>query len=129
VTRPLIALLASTGLPLLAACGGEAPRPAAAAATATATPAPAQRAAAAALLVELNASRFSPAKLAAHVGEPITFVNRDAVAHTATATAGARFDSGSMEAGAAFSYTPREPGVISLVCVFHPGMTGAIEVS
>jgi len=127
VTRPLIALLACTGLPLLAACGGEAPRPAAAAPAATASPA--QLAAAPALLVELSASRFSPATLAAHVGEPITFVNRDAVAHTATATAGARFDSGSMEAGAAFSYTPREPGVISLVCVFHPGMTGAIEVS
>jgi plastocyanin len=126
LTRPLIALLAATGLPLLAGCGSEAPRPAAAAATGgPARPAAAREA----LVVELSASQFSPATLDAHLGERITFVNRDAVAHTATATAGARFDSGAMEGGATFSFIPRRAGVISLVCAFHPGMTGAIAVS
>ena len=73
---------------------------------------PVQRAAAAppALVVDLSASQFSPATVRAGVGEQITFVNRDAVAHTATATAGARFDSGAMEQGARFSFTPRETG-------------------
>ena len=131
--RPLIALLATAGLPLLAGCGSDAPRPAAAAATATATPGAAaaakRTAASASVVVELSASQFSPATLDAHVGEPITFVNRDGVAHTATAAAGARFDSGAMEQGAAFTFTPGRTGVISLVCTFHPGMTGAISVS
>jgi plastocyanin len=128
--RPLIALLATAGLPLLAGCGSEAPGPAAAAATATpAAAAPAKRAAASSVVVELSASQFSPATLDADVGELITFVNRDAVAHTATAAAGAGFDSGAMEQGAAFTFTPGTAGVISLVCTFHPGMTGAITVS
>jgi plastocyanin len=127
--RPLIVVLAATGLPLLAGCGSEAPRPAPST-EAAATAVPAQPAAAhGALVIELSASQFSPATLDAHVSEQITFVNRDGVAHTATATAGARFDSGAMEEGATFSFTPRRTGVISLVCSFHPGMTGAIAVS
>jgi plastocyanin len=90
-----------------------------------------QRAAAApsALVVDLTASQFSPATVTARIGEEITFVNRDAIAHTATATAGADFDSGAMEQGARFTFTPRRAGLISLVCVIHPGMTGAIRVS
>jgi plastocyanin len=115
---PLIALLALTGLTSLAGCGGDEPAPAAAAA-----------ARAEGLVVDLSASQFSPAMLDARVGETITFVNRDAIAHTATAAAGARFDSGSMEDGARFSFTPRAAGVIAVVCVFHPGMTGSITVS
>jgi len=115
-----IALLALAGLPMLAACGDE-----------EAAPAPVQRAAAAPqeIVVDLTASQFSPATAEAHVGEEITFVNRDAFAHTATATAGAEFDSGAMEQGAKFTFTPRRSGLISLVCVIHPGMTGAIRVS
>ena len=76
-----IALLALAGVPLLAACGDEGT-----------APAPVQRAAAAppALVVDLTASQFSPASVRARVGEQITFVNRDAIAHTATATSGAR---------------------------------------
>jgi plastocyanin len=115
-----IALLALAGLPLLVACGDEEP-----------APSPGQPAAAAppALVVDLSASQFSPATARAHVGEEITFVNRDAIAHTATATVGAAFDSGAMQEGARFTFTPRRSGLISLVCVIHPGMTGAIRVS
>ena len=115
-----IAVLALAGLPLLASCGEE-----------ELAPAPAQHAAAApaTLVVGLSASQFAPATARAHVGEEITFVNRDAIAHTATATAGADFDSGAMEQGAEFTFTPRKTGLISLVCVIHPGMTGSIRVS
>lgn len=115
-----IALLALAGVPLLAACGDEGT-----------APAPVQRASAAppALVVDLTASQFSPASVRARVGEQITFVNRDAIAHTATATSGAEFDSGAMEQGARFTFTPRRTGLVSLVCVIHPGMTGSIRVS
>ena len=115
-----LALLTLAGLPLVAACGGD-ERP----------PEPAQRAAAApeAVVVDLVASQFAPATVTARVGEQITFVNRDTIAHTATATAGADFDSGAMEQGARFVFRPGRAGLISLVCVIHPGMTGAIRVS
>jgi plastocyanin len=115
-----IALLALAGLPLLAACGGD-----------ETAPEPLERTAAArdALVVDLTASQFAPATVSAHVGEQITFVNRDAIAHTATATAGADFDSGAMEQGARFVFTPSRAGLISLVCVIHPGLTGALRVS
>ena len=115
---PLIALLALAGLMSVAGCGSDDPAPAAAAAPR-----------AQGLVVDLAASQFSPAMVDARVGEEITFLNRDAIAHTATAAAGARFDSGSMEQGARFSFTPRAAGVIAVVCVFHPGMTGSITVS
>lgn len=117
---PLIALLAAAGVPLLAGCGSDATQPAAAAA---------ERPAARALVVDLAASQFSPAMLDARIGQEITFVNRDGIAHTATAAAGARFDSGAIEAGGRFAFTPRGAGVIDLVCTFHPGMTGSITVS
>ena len=114
-----LALLTLAGLPLVAACGGE-----------EGAQEPVQRAAAPeAVVVDLAASQFAPATVNAHVGEQITFVNRDAIAHTATATAGADFDSGAMEQGARFILTPSRAGLISLVCVIHPGMTGAIRVS
>jgi plastocyanin len=118
--RPLIALVAAAGLPLLAGCGSESPRPAAAAA---------ERPATGALVVDLAASQFSPAMLDARVGQEITFVNRDGIAHTATAAAGAGFDSGAIEPGGRFAFTPRRASVIDLVCAFHPGMTGSITVS
>jgi plastocyanin len=111
-----ITLLALAALPVVAGCGATAP---------------AQRAAAAppARVVDLSASQFSPPTVRARIGEEITFVNRDAVAHTATATAGARFDSGVLEQGARFSFIPRKTGVVSLICVIHPGMTASIRVS
>ena len=114
----LIALMAAA-VPLLAGCGSEAPRPAAAA----------EHAAGRALVVELAASQFSPATLDARVGQKIAFVNRDGIAHTATAASGAAFDSGVIEGGGRFSFTPREEGAIALVCVLHPGMSGSIRVS
>ena len=115
----IVAALATLAALALAACGDDD------------APAPIERAAAApdALVVDLTASQFAPATVSAHVGEQITFVNRDAIAHTATATAGADFDSGAMEQGARFIFTPSRAGLISLVCVIHPGMTGAIRVS
>ena len=116
----LLVLPALALLPLLAGCGESGD-----------VPVPVDRAGAAPpeLVVSLSASQFSPASSSARVGEAITFVNHDAIAHTATATAGAGFDSGAMEQGARFSFTPRRAGLISLVCVIHPGMTAAIRVS
>jgi plastocyanin len=71
---------------------------------------------------------FAPADIKAKVGDKITFVNKDSTAHTATATEGAKFDSGSLGQGASFSYVAKKAGTIKFVCSFHPNMTGTITV-
>jgi plastocyanin len=83
----------------------------------------------AATVVELSSSTFQPAAIDVKAGETVTFVNRDRIAHTATATAGATFDSGTMAAGATFDFVAAKAGKISYVCNFHPGMTGTINVT
>jgi plastocyanin len=72
---------------------------------------------------------FAPADIQAKVGDKITFVNKDSTAHTATATDGAKFDSGSLAQGASFDYVAKKAGTIKFVCSFHPNMTGTITVS
>ncbi|HET6550331.1 MAG TPA: plastocyanin/azurin family copper-binding protein [Solirubrobacter sp.] len=76
--------------------------------------------------VELTGSTFQPGAIDLKVGETVTFVNQDEIAHTATSDA---FDSGTLEAGAKFSFTATKAGQIAYVCNFHPGMTGTINVT
>jgi plastocyanin len=78
--------------------------------------------------VKMAGSTFAPADVQLTVGDTITFVNDDQIAHTATADDGA-FDSGTMEPGATFDFTAEKAGTISYVCEFHPGMTGTITVT
>jgi plastocyanin len=125
-------LLVLAALPLAAACGSD-DDPASAKAASFPAPAaqdtaPADDAAPAELVVDMAASQFAPAKITASVGQTIRWTNSDAIAHTATATEGAGFDSGTIEGGGEFTYTTRKAGQISYVCVFHPGMTGTITV-
>ncbi len=80
-----------------------------------------------ATVVELTGSTFAPKAVDVKAGDTISFVNKDEIAHTATA--GGTFDSGSMAAGAEFSFTAQKAGQISYVCAFHPGMTGTINVT
>jgi plastocyanin len=82
-----------------------------------------------AIAVRISGFAVQPNGIKAHVGDPITFTNRDSAAHTVTATAGASFDSGSLDQGRSFTYTPKKAGTIKFVCDFHPGMTGTISVS
>jgi plastocyanin len=79
--------------------------------------------------VEIANFAFAPADIKAKVGDKITFTNKDSAAHTATATEGAKFDSGSLAQGASFDYVAKKAGTIKFVCSFHPNMTGTITVS
>jgi plastocyanin len=104
------------------------------AAAATDTPAATKTAAAASATgsgttVDIANFAFAPADIQAKVGDKITFVNKDSAAHTATATEGAKFDSGSLDQGASFAYVAKKAGTIKFVCSFHPNMTGTITVS
>jgi len=57
----------------------------------------------------------------------ITWINKDIVPHTATSRTG-NFDSGAIDAGEAWQYTPTRAGDFHYVCVFHPTMTALLRV-
>jgi len=117
---PTLALLAVMALPLLAACGDDAGSPAGAQAAATTT--------AGTITVGMAGSQFGSATADVKVGDTVVFKNDDAIAHTATATEGASFDSGTMEPGATFEYVAKHAGTIAYLCEFHAGMTGTLTV-
>jgi plastocyanin len=99
----------------------------AAKAAATSTPAPKQAAPAAKTVVEISGSAFVPQTVDLKVGDTVTFVNKDEIAHTATADG--TFDSKTLEQGASFSFTATKAGKLDYVCLFHPGMTGTLNVT
>lgn len=78
--------------------------------------------------VAIGDNTFTPATVKVKVGETVTFKNSGAVAHTATATDGADFDSGTLAPGATFKFKATRAGTISYLCSFHAGMQGTIEV-
>ena len=65
---------------------------------------------------------FQPGNIRLKVGQKVRFENDDAIAHTVTATQGAKFDSGTLDAGKTFEFTADQAGKISYVCTFHPGL-------
>jgi plastocyanin len=79
--------------------------------------------------VSMKNIKFLPQDLTAKAGQRITWTNDDPVAHTVTAQKGADFDSGTINSGGRFSFTPRKAGTIDYVCTIHPGQTGTITVT
>jgi len=70
---------------------------------------------------------FAPAEVNAKVGDTIEWVNKDALAHTATATNNdwavniAPRQSGSV--------VLKKPGAVDYFCKFHPNMKGRVVVA
>jgi plastocyanin len=113
-------LIAATAL--LAGCGasGYGTKPAAATSADTAVKGVAK-------IVEMTDSTFAPDTVKLKVGDTVSFVDKDEIAHTATAEE--TFDSGTLREGQRFVFKATKPGTISYVCIFHPGMTGTIDVT
>ena len=76
--------------------------------------------------VTIDATSYTPVRLAVHVGDTVVWVNKDLIPHTATAKGGG-FDSKALAAGASFRFTVKAKGASDYACVFHPTMTGRIE--
>jgi len=83
--------------------------------------------AAATHVVMIDQMKFGalPAKL--HVGDTISWVNRDLFRHSVTARDGS-FDI-DLPAGKSGTIVLRKPGTIAFTCKYHPGMTGALRVA
>jgi plastocyanin len=70
---------------------------------------------------------YEPDPLEVHVGDTVTFVNKDAAPHTATAD-DKSWDSGNMEQGDEWTLEVEEEGEIPYFCIYHPNMTGTLIV-
>jgi plastocyanin len=61
------------------------------------------------------------------VGDTVTWMNTDTVAHTSTSDASA-WDSGSVAPGGQFSRAFQTAGTFQYHCAIHPGMVGTVVV-
>ena len=76
--------------------------------------------------VTIDGARFSPADLTVRAGDTIVWVNKDILAHTATARNGA-FDSKVIQPGQRWKYVVKRKGDFAYTCSFHP-MNAVLKV-
>ncbi len=79
-------------------------------------------------VVSIENMKFSPDVVFVRAGDIVVFKNRDLVPHTATAKADKAFDSGMLQHGSEWRFTPEHEGTIRYACAFHPMMEGAVIV-
>jgi plastocyanin len=72
---------------------------------------------------------FSPATIAAKVGDVVTWTNNDTTAHTATVKSDETCTTENLASGAAGSIVFNVAGSYDFFCKIHPNMTGKVEVS
>ncbi len=83
-------------------------------------------AAAATVTVTIDDLDFTPAEVTAKVGDTIVWVNKDALAHTATVEGGWEV---MIPPKTSADRIMQEPGTVDYVCRFHPNMKGRINVT
>jgi plastocyanin len=81
---------------------------------------------AATIQVTIDKLVFSPVDVKAKVGDTITWINKDIVAHTATVRGG--FDV-MIEANKSASWVLKKAGIVEYYCRFHPNMKGRITIT
>jgi plastocyanin len=83
-------------------------------------------------IIEASASdpmswSFDTPDLSVSAGQTIVWTNTGAQAHTITADDNS-FDSGNIDSGGTFSFSPTTPGTYAYHCTPHPWMKGALTV-
>jgi plastocyanin len=76
--------------------------------------------------VTIDGASFSPADLTVKAGDTIVWVNKDLLAHTATAKGGA-FESTVIQPGNSWTFVAKTKGAFPYTCAFHP-MNGTLTV-
>jgi plastocyanin len=71
--------------------------------------------------------RYAPGTIMVHVGQKVTFTNRSDAVHTVTDSK-SNFDSGDIQTGASWSFTPKKAGRFTFYCKYHPLMHGLLIV-
>jgi amicyanin len=70
--------------------------------------------------------KYEPAEITIQAGESVTWINKDAVRHTAT---GDGFDSGLFGKDKSFTQVFDEAGTFAYICTPHPYMKGTVIVT
>ena len=76
--------------------------------------------------VVIDGTAFAPATVTVLRGDRVTWVNQDPFPHTATARGA--FDSGSIAAGASWTWVADKSGTYDYVCTLHPTMKARLVV-
>jgi len=94
-----------------------------------AKPAPASSETAPANTVEITIKdfKYDPPTITVPAGRAVSWINRDPVAHTATAT-DKSFDSGNLNLDQTWFTTFEKAGTYDYICTYHPYMKGTIVV-
>jgi plastocyanin len=77
--------------------------------------------------VTMEGMKFQPQLLTVAVGDTVIWVNKDLVAHTATAPDGT-FDSKLIAPDKSWKFTVRKRGDFAYGCTYHPTMRGMLHV-
>jgi plastocyanin len=77
--------------------------------------------------VTIQGSAFNPTTTTVHVGDTVTWTNRDAIGHTSTSDT-AKWDSPVLPNGGSFSFTFTVAGTFTYHCSIHTFMKGSIVV-
>lgn len=78
--------------------------------------------------VEIQGFQFVPARVEAHVGDTIEWVNKDFAPHTAS-DAGNKWTTATLKKDDVGRTVVKVPGTIAYKCKFHPQMQGVIVVT
>lgn len=71
--------------------------------------------------------KYLPSTLTIKAGSSVTWINTDAMTHTATSN-NSVFDSGDITTGKSFTYKFNTPGTYPYFCIYHPYMVATIIV-
>ncbi|CCD86339.1 Amicyanin precursor protein [Bradyrhizobium sp. ORS 285] len=82
---------------------------------------------AATIRITIDKLAFSPASVSAKVGDTVEWVNKDALAHTATARNG-DFDV-TLPPSRTVSSVLKKAGTVEYYCRFHPNMKAALAIA
>jgi len=77
--------------------------------------------------IAMDGTSFSPAELQVHVGDTVTWTNKDPFPHNVSAPR-LHLHSPDIPADGTWSFTPRTAGRFDYECTLHPGMKGVLVV-
>lgn len=78
-------------------------------------------------VITMKGGVYSPADITLTPGARITWINDDNITHTVTSDNGL-FSSGDIQAGGRYTVQLDSIGSYRYSCIYHPGMTGVIQI-
>ena len=78
--------------------------------------------------VNIETAQFSPNPLTTYLGPKIIWTNTDAAMHSIVSEDGISFNSGNINPGGTFSFTPSATGSYPYYCGLHASVKGVIHV-